>query len=1308
MAKKKEPTKGSKAKEKTSGKKAAARPRTAGPAKKPGQKAAGLDRSDAALCKGEDQDQNFFRDAVLGRFLSTLEGRFINVNLSLARMMGYDSPDQVLSTTTSSAEQVYGDPLKRDAAAQQALEAGGTITSENRYFRKDGTLWHGLLHLRIVKDKQGQPRYYEGFIKDITERVQTEERLKKSEAAYRALAENVPDIVYRLYLQSDRGMRFLNNRIVEITGFFPAELKKGRICSMESRIVKEDLERVIAVVERAIRDRASFEVEYRFQHKNGTILTLLERSAMSCDEAGAPCYISGVIRDITERKQAEKALLESETNFRHFVFAQPDPIEVLALDGTILMCNEASAAVYGSTLEERTGRNAFDGIPPELATERRGLLDQVKTTKPGFWINERVQGRFYDTMLSPIFDHSGEVVKVAVFPHDVTERKLAEEKLRESEDKFRSIFEQAIDGIMIADPEQKMTIEANRSICEMLGYTRDEILTLGVGDMHPKEEVPRILELFERQLRGELSLAEDIPILRKDGSVFYADVNSTMVTLGGKQCLIGIFRDITERKQAETALKTREKQLAESQRIAHIGSWEHNLATGEVVWSDELFRLLGLDPKKASGDFKVFFEMIHPDDRTALQKAIEETVKTGKHFSIDYRCNLRDGTTRILRAEAELMPDESGKQVVLSGTGQDITERKRAEESLRESEMRYRILFDQSPDGILLIDTQGSMVEFNEAAHTMLGYTRAEFAAIRISDINLDSAEKIKACINRLLNDGKAEFEVKYRAKDGGTHDIQVISRVLVLGGRSLFHSIWRDITERKEAEEKIRQNEEFIRSILDTVDEGFIVIDKNYRILTANKAYCGQAGRACDDIIGKHCFEISHNISRPCYEEGEECAVRQVFATGKPHAALHKHSDHDGHVLYVETKGFPIKDASGNVTSVIETINNITEKHLLEEERLKTQKLESIGTLAGGIAHDFNNLLQGVFGYISMARRTYDQKDKSLAMLEQAEKALHQSVNLTTQLLTFSKGGKPIKKPLSLEPVVENAVKFALSGSRTEYQLNMDQGLWQVNGDAGQLGQVIQNIVLNADQAMPLGGVVKITARNMAAEDASLPPTLAQGNYVALLIEDNGVGIPESYLNKIFDPYFTTKEKGSGLGLATSYSIIRNHEGQIVVTSEAGKGSLFSLFLPALTTRSSAEAIVWMTPAAAPKARILVMDDEELIRGLVTMLLGELGHEVEVAAHGEAALAAYKEAAAAGRPFDLVILDLTVRGGMGGAETVQRLREIDPGVKAIVSSGYSEDAIIADYQKHGFKAFLKKPYDADELRSVLDSLLSE
>ncbi|MBS1192665.1 MAG: domain S-box, partial [Nitrospirae bacterium] len=385
--------------------------------------------------------------------------------------------------------------------------------------------------------------------------------------------------------------------------------------------------------------------------------------------------------------------------------------------------------------------------------------------------------------------------------------------------------------------------------------------------------------------------------------------------------------------------------------------------------------------------------------------------------------------------------------------------------------------------------------------------------------------------------------------------------------------------------------------------------------------------------------------------------------------------------------------------------VRDISERKRLEQEHLKSEKLQSIGTLAGGIAHDFNNLLQGVFGYISMAKLTHDQKEKSLSMLEQAEKALHQSVSLTSQLLTFSKGGKPLKKVIDLKPLIENAVKFALSGSRVDYALSIDDDLRPVEADEGQLGQVVQNIVLNAEQAMPLGGRIEIAARNVLASSLAGVPEASSGDLVEITVRDQGMGIPPEHLPKIFDPYFTTKEKGSGLGLATTYSIIKNHDGDINVSSVLGKGTTFTAYFPAAGQKAEGAASP-ADPRTVRKGRVLVMDDEELVRKVAYELLTGLDHEAELAAHGGEAVEKYQQAKAAGRPFDVVILDLTIRGGMGGEETMRKLLEIDPDVKAIVSSGYSNDSVVANYRDHGFAAFLKKPYDLTDLQATLNALL--
>ncbi|MBU0673908.1 MAG: GAF domain-containing protein [Proteobacteria bacterium] len=503
---------------------------------------------------------------------------------------------------------------------------------------------------------------------------------------------------------------------------------------------------------------------------------------------------------------------------------------------------------------------------------------------------------------------------------------------------------------------------------------------------------------------------------------------------------------------------------------------------------------------------------------------------------------------------------------------------------------------------------------------------------------------------------------------------------------------------ERFQADLALRASETRFRTMIENASIGILASNSlTGQFHYANQVICRMLGYQESELLAKDI--------RAIHPEEELAKVERAFA-GQEEIQT-RCLRRDGTQFSVDIK--PIEMNLDGIPCLVGFFTDITERHLLEVERLKTQKLEAVGKLAGGIAHDFNNLLQAIFGFIYMAKVSMDPKENAFAMLEQAESSLKQSVSLTTQLLTFSKGGKPVKKLMKLQPVIENSTRFMLSGSRSEFQVNIPADLWLTEVDEGQLGQVIQNIVLNADQAMPKGGSVIVTAENVAGNGLDYPPGLSPGDYVMISIADTGSGIPQEHIDRIFDPYFTTKEKGNGLGLATSFSVARNHGGTITVVSKPGEGSTFRIYLPASPEAPrtvTAPEPVTMPQKSGTVLRVLVMDDEESLRNLCSRLLTLLGHGAEMTCHGQETLDTYQAAKAAGTPFDIVILDLTIRGGMGGLETLQKLLEIDPDVKAVVSSGYSDDDAMAEHLTHGFKACLMKPYGLKELRDTLNSLM--
>jgi nitrogen-specific signal transduction histidine kinase/ActR/RegA family two-component response regulator len=395
----------------------------------------------------------------------------------------------------------------------------------------------------------------------------------------------------------------------------------------------------------------------------------------------------------------------------------------------------------------------------------------------------------------------------------------------------------------------------------------------------------------------------------------------------------------------------------------------------------------------------------------------------------------------------------------------------------------------------------------------------------------------------------------------------------------------------------------------------------------------------------------------------------------------------------------------SGKIFGVIEYFRDITERKKAQQERLRLDKLESLGVLAGGIAHDFNNILMVILGSISLATLV-PSVSEAHERLAAAEAACGQGQSLARQLLTFAKGGAPIKKTQDLKGIIQEAARLALSGSQSRVEFSLPEHLWEVEVDRGQIHQVFSNLLINADQAMPTGGLIQIQAENLAESEAirlSLPP----GKHVAVTLADQGLGIAPEHLERIFDPYFTTKQKGSGIGLATVHSIVTQHGGRITVDSHLGQGSSFRLYLPAIEATVEDEKL---SEAILPKGRgrILLMDDEPLVREVVGKMLHALGYEPVFAREGREALELYARGQASGEPIAAVILDLTIPGGMGGMEAIQHLLAQDPQVKAIVSSGYGGSSIMADFKSHGFLGVIAKPYRLQKLSKVLQEVLND
>jgi PAS domain S-box-containing protein len=415
-----------------------------------------------------------------------------------------------------------------------------------------------------------------------------------------------------------------------------------------------------------------------------------------------------------------------------------------------------------------------------------------------------------------------------------------------------------------------------------------------------------------------------------------------------------------------------------------------------------------------------------------------------------------------------------------------------------------------------------------------------------------------------------------------------------------------------------------------------------------------------------------------------------------------------NGH-FSIEYSVAPLFNSGRKIRGSVVVFRDITEEKRIKEELLRAKKIESVGVLAGGIAHDFNNILAVVIGNINLAKPTIEKESDAYILLDDAEKASSRAANLTQQLLTFSKGGQPIKETTSIGEVIADSANFVLHGSAVALHFDIPEDLWLVDIDKGQMSQVIQNIVLNARYDMAEGGDIHIDCANIPDIRTETGLSASSGKHIKIMIRDSGSGIPEKYIDKIFDPYFSTKPEGSGLGLAVSHSIIKKHSGHVSVKTAIGEGTTFTLYLPVSDCQSVQKRKRSDSDSKnSHQKRVLVMDDEPMIHDLFKQMLSRLGHEVLQARDGKEAVEIFKSHRTSGKPVDLVIMDLTIPGGMGGKVAVQEIRKIDPDAKSIVSSGYSDDPVMTNYQKYGFKAAIRKPFRIADLNAAIDSVFGK
>jgi two-component system cell cycle sensor histidine kinase/response regulator CckA len=912
-----------------------------------------------------------------------------------------------------------------------------------------------------------------------------------------------------------------------------------------------------------------------------------------------------------------------------------------------------------------------------------------------------------------------------VIMRDISDRLRAEHEKERAEERFHQLIEGAPNGMVMVDHFGRILL-VNAEIERLFGYVRHELIGEPIEILvpvryHERHEGSRNAYIENPSTRP-MGIGRDLYGLRKDGSEFPVEIGLNPLETSEGRVVVGTIADITERRRLEALAHRRQSQLAEAQRIAHLGTWNWDLRTNEVDWSDQLFRIFALDPKRKPLSYEeLIAEVLHPDDLQMVQDAFETSFASGTLLDVTFRIVHADGAVRTIRTRGNAVAGMDGKPERMFGTCQDVTEHKLAEE--RQRVLNDRLENERGRLTDIVSNVPGIVWEIyfgDESAgesfvsayvEKMLGYDAEEWLSdtqFWLKIVHPDDLEAVRKSSDKLIQGPEKEFAQEYRwiTKDGRIIWAQTnIAKIFDGSGQLIgLRGATLETTDRKRAEAALVESEEKYRQLFSSSPLPMWVYDREtYDILEVNEAATRHYGYTRDEFRSMTIWDIR--------TEPEVLRLRETIAKiDSPfgETAMWQHRKKDGSFISVECTAHSIDFNDRPARLVL--VNDVTQRRSLEDQLRQSQKMEAIGMLAGGIAHDFNNLLTAINGYSELVLRRMDADDRFRGSINEIQKAGKRAAGLTGQLLAFSRKQVLQPKLLDLNGVVSGIEEMLnrMIGEDIELRTALAPDLWSTLADPGQMDQILLNLCVNARDAMPTGGHITIETKNVNLDDdyAASHFGVKAGPYVMLAVSDTGVGMDAETQKRIYEPFFTTKAlgKGTGLGLSTTFGIVQQSGGSIWVYSEPGKGSTFKVYLPKAEESGTAvvEAAVQPVDLSGTET-ILLAEDEEIVRGLAIEALEMYGYRVLAASSGHSALKLAAEHAA---EISLLITDV-VMPTMSGHELATELRKTLPDIKVLYMSGYTDNSIVHYGVLDEGVELLQKPFSTFELAQRVRALLN-
>jgi two-component system cell cycle sensor histidine kinase/response regulator CckA len=1131
-----------------------------------------------------------------------------------------------------------------------------------------------------------------------TERKRLEEDLAEERDKLKTLSDNAP---FAMVLINKQGhFTYINAKFKELFGFDLSDVPDGRAWFRKAYPDAEYRHTVISAWVEDFRDAKPGERKPRVftvtcKDRTEKIVNFIPSRLISGD------YLM-TCKNITDHMRAAAALRDSEEQYRN-LFRNHAAVKFL-IDpdtGIIIESNEAAVNYYGWSHEQlkQMRIQEINTLPPE---EVRKEMENARINKR---IHFEFRHRQADGSIRDVEVYSSKVkLKGKEFLHsiihDITGRKQAEKALRESEERWQFALEGAGDGVWDWNA-QTNEVFFSRQWKAMLGYGDDEIgNTLDEWDrrIHP-EDRKRCYDDLDGHFNGKTPVyLNEHRLLCKDGGYKWILDRGKVIDWmedGKPRRVIGTHTDITERKQMEAAL--RKSEAEKTVILESVSDMIFYIDTDMLVIYSNLAMEKFFNLPSGHLEGKTCYNTLHHRDKPCSVCPALEAMQSGKPHE-SYISSLG----RHWRLSGYPVRDESGAIVGAIEAVSDITD-------LRNTEEKYRSIFDNAMEGIYQSTPDGRLISVNPALAKIFGYDSPEIMMSEVTNVErsiYDDPDRRQAFLNLAEEQGIAKnFEFEGSKKNGELIYVSDNSRAVKdsKGNTIYYEGIIQDITDRKRAEDALRASEERFRTLSENAPDIIYTLNLEGAITYANPSWKRVLGHDEEDLMGHYFTDFAREEDRRAY--------RKLFKGIRDDSNIVSNYigvilTKDGAERVFNMNSAFNRDSKGCIIGVLGTLKDITEQREMEKKLSQAQKMEAIGTLAGGIAHDFNNLLMGIQGYASLMLLDLDASHPHYERLKRIEQQVQSGANLTKQLLGFARGGRYEARPTDINEIIDRTASiFGRTKKEIAVHRSLAKDLWTVDVDQGQMEQVFMNLYVNAWQAMPGGGELYLETGNFLLDDDLLMSyTIKPGRYIKISVTDTGTGMDANTRERIFDPFFTTKAmgRGTGLGLATVYGIIKGHKGMIDVTSEPSQGTTFDIYLPASEKTIDKEKTA-ATEIMTGTETVLLVDDEQMVLEVTRELLESMGYRVYAVGSGQEAIAVYMEKR---NDIDLVILDM-IMPGISGGETFDRLHEINPDAKVLLSSGYSISGQAQQILERGCNGFLQKPFHLENLSQKVREVLS-